>query len=201
MHRLLHTIFSQLASSVPVTYLTTKFSLVGAQYVSPPCKRTPSTIDRLVTCTHTHTHSCTCAHTHTHTCVCTHTHTHAHMRTHTVDTILKYITCYILAQITNLFAIVACDHMFLMFYSYRTGLESVISHVAGLHCLIAMEIVDWLLEYVGGIESRQQAVKFAQVRCTTNTDIYMHAHTACNIHSNTINTHKILFTRLCWTVD
>jgi len=31
-----------------------------------------------------------------------------------------------------------------------------------------MEMVDWLLEYVDGIESRQQAVKFAQVStCAT----------------------------------
>ena len=38
-----------------------------------------------------------------------------------------------------------------------------ISHVVGLQCFIAMELVNWLLEYVEGIESRQQAVKFSQV--------------------------------------
>ena len=70
-------------------------------------------------------------------------------------------------------------------------MEFVISHVVGLQCFIAMEMVDWLLEYVDGIESRQQAVKFAQVS-THNTYVLMHVHVCVqciHAHTHTQHTH------------
>ena len=36
-------------------------------------------------------------------------------------------------------------------------------HAVGLLCFIAMEMVTWLQDNVDNIESRKQAVKFAQV--------------------------------------
>ena len=38
-----------------------------------------------------------------------------------------------------------------------------IYHAVGLQCFIAMEMVTWLQDNVDDIESRKQAVKFAQV--------------------------------------